>query len=75
MGIQDKIGNNRIIIPKEEADKMHIAFGTILGTTQILNGSQLVYDFYQQVHHGAGFLLDLETGGENDPIIAGGKRN
>ena len=75
MGIQDKIGNNRIVIPKEEADKMHIAFGTILGTTQILNGSQLVYDFYQQVHHGAGFLLDLETGGENDPIIAGGKCN
>ena len=75
MGIHDKIGNNRIVIPKEEAYKMHTAFGTILGTTQILNGSQLVYDFYQQVHHGAGFLLDLETGGEDDPIIAGGKCN
>ena len=46
MGIYDKIHDNKVVIASKEQDQLLSNFYNILGTTQILNGEQLVYDFF-----------------------------
>ena len=75
MGISDKIHDNKIIIASKEQDQLLSSFYSILGTTQILNGEQLVYDFYQKIFRGGILPLELATGGDNDDLIPDGKCN
>ena len=75
MGTFDKIHDNKIVIASKEQDQLLSSFYNILGTTQILNGEQLVYDFYQKVFHGGILPLELATGGDSDDLIPDGKRN
>lgn len=75
MGTFDKIHDNRTVIPVKKQEELLGKFYNVLGTTQILNGSQLVYDFYQKVFHGAVLPLELATGGEDDDLIPGGRCN
>ena len=75
MGIYDKIHDNKVVIASKEQDQLLSSFYNILGTTQILNGEQLVYDFYQKVFHGGILPLELATGGDSDDLIPDGKRN
>ena len=75
MGIHDKIHDNKVIIASKEQEQLLSSFYNILGTTQILNGEQLVYDFYQKVFKGGILPLELATGGDNDDLIPDGKRN
>ena len=75
MGIHDKIHDNKVIIASKEQEQLLSSFYSILGTTQILNGEQLVYDFYQKVFKGGILPLELATGGDNDDLIPDGKRN
>ena len=75
MGTFDKIHDNKVLIASKEQDQLLSNFYNILGTTQILNGEQLVYDFYQKVFHGGILPLELATGGDSDDLIPDGKRN
>ena len=75
MGIYDKIHDNKVIIASKEQDQLLSSFYNILGTTQILNGEQLVYDFYQKVFRGGILPLELATGGDSDDLIPDGKCN
>ena len=75
MGIYDKIHDNKIIIASKEQDQLLSSFYSILGTTQILNGEQLVYDFYQKIFRGGILPLELATGGGTDELIPDGKCN
>ena len=75
MGIYDKIHDNKIIIASKEQDQLLSSFYNILGTTQILNGEQLVYDFYQKIFRGGILPLELATGGDSDELIPDGKCN
>ena len=75
MGIYDKIHDNKVVIASKEQDQLLSSFYNILGTTQILNGEQLVYDFYQKVFHGGILPLELATGGDSDDLIPDGKCN
>ena len=64
MGTFDKIHDNKIIIASKEQDQLLSSFYNILGATQILNGEQLVYDFYQKIFRGGILPLELATGGD-----------
>ena len=75
MGIHDKIHDNKVIIASKEQEQLLSIFYYVLGTTQILNGEQLVYDFYQKVFKGGILPLELATGGDDDDLIPNGKRN
>ena len=75
MGTFDKIHDNKVVIASKEQNQLLSSFYNILGTTQILNGEQLVYDFYQKVFHGGILPLELATGGDSDDLIPDGKRN
>ena len=75
MGIHDKIHDNKVIIASKEQEQLLSSFYSILGTTQILNGEQLVYDFYQKVFKGGILPLELATGGDDDDLIPDSKRN
>ena len=75
MGTFDKIHDNKIIIASKEQDQLLSSFYNILGTTQILNGEQLVYDFYQKIFRGGILPLELATGGDSDNLIPDGKCN
>ena len=75
MGIHDKIHDNKVIIASKEQEQLLSSFYSILGATQILNGEQLVQDFYQKVFKGGILPLELATGGDNDDLIPDGKRN
>ena len=75
MGTFDKIHDNKIIIASKEQDQLLSSFYNILGATQILNGEQLVYDFYQKIFRGGILPLELATGGDSDNLIPDGKCN
>ena len=75
MGTFDKIHDNKIVIASKEHDQLLSSFYNILGTTQILNGEQLVYDFYQKIFRGGILPLELATGGDSDNLIRDGKCN
>ena len=75
MGTFDKIQDNKIIIASKKQDQLLSSFYNILGTTQILNGEQLVYDFYQKIFRGGILPLELATGGDSDNLIPDGKCN
>ena len=75
MGIYDKIHDNKIVIASKEQDQLLSSFYNILGATQILNGEQLVYDFYQKIFRGGILPLELATGGDSDELIPDGKCN
>ena len=75
MGTFDKIHDNKIVIASKKQDQLLSSFYNILGTTQILNGEQLVYDFYQKVFRGGILPLELATGGDSDDLIPDGKCN
>ena len=75
MGTFDKIHDNKIIIASKEQDQLLSSFYNILGATQILNGEQLVYDFYQKIFRGGILPLELATGGDSDELIPDGKCN
>ena len=75
MGTFDKIHDNKIVIASKEQDQLLSSFYNILGTTQILNGEQLVYDFYQKIFRGGILPLELATGGDSDELIPDGKCN
>ena len=75
MGVYDKIHDNKVVIASKEQDQLLSSFYNVLGTTQILNGEQLVYDFYQKVFKGGILPLELTTGGDSDDLIPDGKRN
>ena len=75
MGTFDKIHDNKIVIASKEQDQLLSSFYNILGTTQILNGEQLVYDFYQKIFRGGILPLELATGGDSDNLIPDGKCN
>jgi len=69
MSTRDRIGNNKArvgtLVDGSLESKLHL----ILGSTTILNGSQLVYDLHQQVFRNGVLPLDLETGGPNDELL------
>lgn len=75
MGTFDKIHDNRTVIPAKKQEELLGKFYSVLGTTQILNGSQLVYDFYQKVFHDAILPLELATGGADDDLVPDGRCN
>ena len=75
MGIYDKIHDNKIVIASKEQDQLLSSFYNILGATQILNGEQLVYDFYQKIFRGGILPLELATCGDSDNLIPDGKCN
>ena len=75
MGTFDKIHDNRVVIISKKQEQLLSSFYNILGTTQILNGEQLVYDFYQKIFHGGILPLELATGGEDDDLVPDSKRN
>ena len=75
MGTFDKIHDNKIVIASKEQDQLLSSFYNILGATQILNGEQLVYDFYQKIFRGGILPLELATGGDSDELIPDGKCN
>ena len=75
MGTFDKIHDSKVVIACKAQHELLSSFYNILGTTQILNGEQLVYDFYQKVFKGGILPLELATGGDSDDLIPDGKRN
>ena len=75
MGLYDKIHDNKVVIASKEQEQLLSSFYNVLGTTQILNGEQLVYDFYQKIFRGGILPLELATGGDSDNLIPDGKCN
>ena len=75
MGLYDKIHDNKVVIASKEQEQLLSSFYNVLGTTQILNGEQLVYDFYQKIFKGGILPLELATGSDDDDLIPDGKRN
>ena len=75
MGTFDKIHDNKVLIASKEQDQLLSNFYNIFGTAQILNGEQLVYDFYQKIFRGGILPLELATGGDSDELISDGKCN